>query len=134
MNIIDGLQKKSIKILEIVITILGWIFMLGYIIQTLFSIVVLKFKVPAFLTNIFPYGDSKNTIKTVLITIGIAMFAAMIISLWGSYNYRKYAHLKRRTFPKDVTSSKIDGHFGLHPFEVLEMQNSKITVLEKTIV
>ncbi|MDF2590966.1 MAG: pgaD [Clostridia bacterium] len=108
--------------------------MLGYILQTLFSIAVLKFKVPDFLTKIFPYGDPQKTRQTVLITIGIAILAALVISLWGAYNYRKYAHLNRRTFPKDVTSSGIDSHFGLHPFEVLEMQNSKITVLEKTIV
>jgi poly-beta-1,6-N-acetyl-D-glucosamine biosynthesis protein PgaD len=108
--------------------------MLGYILQTLFSMAVLKFKVPAFLAKIFPYGDPKKILQTLLITIGIAILAALVLSLWGSYNYRKYAHLNRRTFPKDVTSSKIDGHFGLHPFQVLEMQSSKITVLEKTIV
>jgi poly-beta-1,6-N-acetyl-D-glucosamine biosynthesis protein PgaD len=108
--------------------------MLGYTLQTLFSIAVLKFKVPAFLSKIFPYGDPKKTLQTLLITIGIAILATLVLSLWGAYNYRKYAHLNRRTFPKDVTSSKIDGHFGLHPFVVLDMRNNKITVLEKTIV
>ena len=38
MNIIDGLQKKTIRRLEILITTIGWLVMLFYIIQTLLSI------------------------------------------------------------------------------------------------
>jgi hypothetical protein len=43
MNIIDGLQKKTIIRLEKLITTIGWLVMLGYITQILFSIVICLF-------------------------------------------------------------------------------------------
>lgn len=48
MNIIDGLQKKTIIRLEKLITTIGWLVMLGYITQILFSIVIWLFNLSNF--------------------------------------------------------------------------------------
>ena len=142
MNIIDGLQKKSIRILEILITIIGWLIMLYYIIQTLFSIVFWLllfmvfwlFNLSNFYNKLFTSSDVSTTIHTFIITIFIASGSFILMYFWGKYNYKRYAHLRRRKFPKTVTNDEIERYFNLPSSTIEKMQYDKIIILEKTIV
>lgn len=134
MNIIDGMQKKAIRIVERIITIIGWIFMLGYIFQILLSIILWIFNLSNFYNELFILDNIKTTIHTFIITVTIAIGVLVLIYSWGKYNYKKYAHLKRRKFPDDVTNDKIAIYFDLPLSLIKKMQNDKIIVLEKTIV
>jgi len=134
MNIIDGLQKKTIRRLEILITTIGWLVMLFYIIQTLLSIVVWSFNLSNFYNKLFTSSDVSTTIHTFIITIFIASGSFILMYFWGKYNYKKYAHLRRRKFPKVVTNDEIESYFNLPSSTIEKMQNDKIIILEKTIV
>lgn len=142
MNIIDGLQKKSIRILEILVTSIGWLIMLYYIIKTILSIIlgILLFiifrslNLSNFYNKLFTLGDVITTIYTFIITIVIAGIGFILMYFWGRYNYKRYAHLRRRKFPKDVTKDEVKLYFNLPSLTIEKMQNDKIIILEKTIV
>ncbi|EKQ54363.1 MULTISPECIES: poly-beta-1,6-N-acetyl-D-glucosamine biosynthesis protein PgaD [unclassified Clostridium] len=142
MNIIDGLQKKGIRILEILITTVGWLIMLYYIIQTLSSMIFLSllyivfwsFNLPNFYNKLFTLSDVSITMYTFMITIVIASSSFILIYFWGKYNYKRYAHLRRRKFPKAVTEEEIERYFNLPSSTIEKMQNDKIIILDKTIV
>lgn len=134
MNIIDGLQKRTIKILEKLITTIGWLFMLGYIFQILLSIVCWLFNLSNFYHKLFVLDNIQTTIHILTITVAIAICIFILIYFWGKYNYKRYAHLNRRKFPQDVTNDEIELYFGLSSSLVEKMQNDKVIILEKTIV
>lgn len=134
MNIIDGLQKKTFIKLERLVTTIGWLVMLGYVTQILFSIVIWLFNLSNFYNKLFTPSNINTTIRTFAITIAIAGGGFIVAYLWGKYNYKRYAHLRRRKFPKDVTNNEIELYFNLQSSLVEKMQNDKIIILEKTIV
>jgi poly-beta-1,6-N-acetyl-D-glucosamine biosynthesis protein PgaD len=142
MNIIDGLQKKSIRILEILITTIGWLIMVYYIIKTLFSIafwlllskVFLSLNSSNFYNKLFTLSDVITTIHTFIITLVIASIGLILMYFWGRYNYKRYSHLRRRKFPKNVTKNEVERYFNLPSSTIEKMQNDKIIILEKTIV
>jgi poly-beta-1,6-N-acetyl-D-glucosamine biosynthesis protein PgaD len=134
MNIIDGLQKKGIRIIEGIVTTMGWLLMLGYIIQIILSIILWVFNLSNFYYSFFIFNNINATIRTIAITVVISVCVFMLIYLWGKYNYKRFAHLKRRKFPENVTNDKIAEYFGLPLSLVEKMQNNKIIVIEKTIV
>ena len=134
MNIIDGFQKKTIRRLEILITTIGWLVMLFYIIQTLLSIVVWSFNLSNFYNKLFTSSNVSTTIHTLIITIVLASGNFILMYFWGKYNYKRYAHLRRRKFPKTVTNDEIERYFNLPSSTIEKMQYDKIIILEKTIV
>lgn len=134
MNIIDGLQKRTIKILERLITTIGWLIMLVYTFQTLSSIVLWLFNLTYFYRKLFVLDNIQTTIRIFLITVAIAMCIFILMYSWEKYNYKRYAPLNRRKFPKNVTNDEIKLYFGLPSSLVEKMQNDKVIILEKTIV
>lgn len=134
MNIVDGYQKKSIKLIERFVTAAGWILMLVYFIQVSLSVGLWAFNLSNFYRKLFILPDIITTINTLMITLVISILAFLIIFFWGRYNFKKYAHLNRRRFPKTVASEDIAEYFNLSPVVVEDMGNSKRIHLEKTIV
>ena len=137
MNIIDGLQKKSIRILEILITTIGWLIMVYYIIQSLLSIVFwlllskvfLSLNLSDFYNKLFTLSDVITTIHAFIITLVIACGGIILMYFWGRYNYKRYAHLRRRNFPKDVTKEEVKNYFNLPSSSIEKMQNDKVIFL-----
>lgn len=138
MNIIDGLQKKSIRILEILITTIGWLIMLYYIIQTLLWLLLYtvfwSLNLSNFYNRLSSLDNVSATMHIFIMTIVIAVSCFILMYFWGRYNYKKYAHLRRRKFPKDVTHEEIEIYFNLPSPLVKKMQNDKIITFKKTIV
>ena len=134
MNIIDGFQKKYIRIIEKFITVIGWLFMLGYIVQIILSLLIWIFNLSNFYKQLFILGSIYRTINTLLITIMISFLGFLIMYGWGRYNFKRYAHLKRRRFPDYITIEGLAKYFNLSLEVVETMQNDKIIILEKTIV
>lgn len=131
MKIIDGKQKNMTKMSEIIITIMGWIYVLGQLMQLITTILLWLFGMFYLKETVF--SDSK-TLFTFFFTIIIALIWVIMSMLWGRYNYKKYAHLKRRTFPKDTTVNDIGNLLNLDVEIIKDMQNTKNIVLEETIV
>lgn len=134
MNIIDGFQKKYIRVIEKFITVIGWLFMLGYIVQIILSLLIWIFNSSNFYKQLFILGSIYRTINTLIITIVISLLGFLIMYGWGRYNFKRYAHLKRRKFPDYITIEGIAEYFNLSLEVVESMQNDRIIILEKTIV
>lgn len=134
MNIVDGRQKKSMKVIERFVTAAGWTIMSFYFAQVTLSLVLWAFNLSNFYHSLFIIPNLKGTLNILGITLLISLLAFLIIYLWGRYNFRRYAHLNRRKFPNDVTPKDIIEHFDLSPEIVEEMQNGKRIQLKKTIV
>jgi poly-beta-1,6-N-acetyl-D-glucosamine biosynthesis protein PgaD len=134
MNIIDGLQKKHFKFLERLITIIGWLLALGYMFQIILCLLLWFFNLSNFYRKLFVLGSIKATLITMVITVIISISSFMILYLWSFYNYKRFAHLRRRKFPREVTVEDITDYFHLEPNLVIKMQGEKIIELDKTIV
>ena len=134
MNITNNLDKKFIKKSEKLITIILWLNIFSYIIQNLLSIVLFPLGINNFYTGLFIKKNTFTLINTLAITICIAACSFILIYFWGKYNYKKYAHLRRRKFPKNVTNHEIELYFNLPSSLVEKMQKDKIIILEKTII
>ena len=90
-------------------TVICWILMLSFIFKTL-------------------------TIHILVSTFIISMAIFILITIWSKYNHKRYAHLNRRTFPKDVVNDDIELYFGIGIDIIEKMQNNKVIILKKTIV
>lgn len=134
MKIIDGFQKKHIKLFEKFITTTGWIAMIIYILQIILSLLFWIFNINLFYKKLFIFSIFENTVHTLLITVILFIIASVSIVLWGKYNYKKYAHLNRRKFPKTVTMDDTIKYFSLPDYIVEDMKNNKKTKLKNTIV
>lgn len=133
-NIIDGKQKKKFKIVENFFSLFGWTIMLGYLIQIIISLVVWAFSLSNFYTELFMIKNMEKTIRIILITVLISVILFIVMYIWGKYNFNKFAHLRRRKFPKDTTPDELAEYFNLPIDEILKMQHDKKIELEKTIV
>ena len=74
------------------------------------------------------------TIHILIYTFIIAIFVFILITVWSKYNNKRYGHLNRRTFPKNITNEDIVNYFGIGIAIIEQMQNDKVIILEKTIV
>lgn len=108
--------------------------MLVYTFQTLSSIVLWLFNLTNFYRKLFILDNIQTTIRIFLSTVAIAMCIFILMYSWEKYNYKRYAPLNRRKFPKNVTNDEIKLYFGLPSSLVEKMQNDKVIILEKTIV
>lgn len=133
-NIIDGKQKRKFKIFEGIFSFCGWILMLGYLIQIMASLIIWIFGLSNIYEKLFMINNIENTIRTTLITVWISIIVFIIMLTWGKYNYNRYAHLRRRKFPKDTTIEELSEYFNLSLDKIEKMQNDKRIELEKTIV
>ena len=115
MNIVDGFQKKYIYGVEKLIMATGWFFMLWYLVQIVLSLLLWTFNLSNIYQKLFMFGNVKATISTLFITIVSSIFIFVIIHGWGRYNFKKYAHLRRRKFPEGVSVEEIVEFFKLSP-------------------
>lgn len=133
-NIIDGKQKKKLKLIENFFSLFGWTLMLGYLIQIVASLIVWGFSLSNFYIELFMIRNIEKTLRIILITVLISVILFIIMYIWGKYNFNKFAHLRRRKFPKDTTPDDLAEYFNLPIDEILKMQSDKKIELEKTIV
>ena len=68
----------------------------------------------------------------------VATLAFIIFGLglwvWRSYNYKRYAKLKRRTYPLDTTRSDILDLGLVSEIMIYKLQNNKVVILDKNPV
>jgi poly-beta-1,6-N-acetyl-D-glucosamine biosynthesis protein PgaD len=133
-NIIDGRQKKKIKVVEAIITFMGWLVMVGFALQILLSVLLWYFNLSEFYRELFMPYSVPETVRVVFVTLSISVLCLSVMYIWGRYNLKKFGPLNRRTFPVDTTVEEVAQFFNLPLEMVQDLQNSKALVLEKTIV
>ncbi|CAM3956600.1 poly-beta-1,6-N-acetyl-D-glucosamine biosynthesis protein PgaD [Mesobacillus thioparans] len=116
--IIISKQSKPRKIIDLLLTFFGWLFLIVFLYN--FS--------SHFERNLdftFLELNLANANSILLITIGVVITSAAALSWWSSYNKRKFGHLKRRTFPPQTNPKEIAQYFQLKEDELKRIQNEK---------
>ena len=134
MSIIDGRQKRKWKIVELFATFFGWLVMLGLIVQIVLSLILWAFNGAYFYKEFILLGKIDDSIFIFSITTLTALIGFIVMYFWGKYNFSKYGHLDRRSFPKTVTSEDLANHFNLSISEVEKFRSDKRIVLERNIL
>lgn len=118
MMIIHFKQSKFRKILDILLTIFGWIFLTFFLYYFIIHVDgSLNFKF--YLLNL------SNANGIILFTFFITVVSAVSLCWWSAYNKRKYGSLNRRKFPRDANNKEIAEYFQLTVEEVTRIQNDK---------
>jgi poly-beta-1,6-N-acetyl-D-glucosamine biosynthesis protein PgaD len=134
MKIIDGRQKKKVKVFELLFTSFSWVILIGFFGQVILSILIWVFNLSNIYVELILLGNIEDSISIMLTTIIISLCSFIMMYVWGRYNYKKYGKLQRRTFPKDVTAEDLSEYFLLSKEEVERFQSDKIIKLEDNII
>jgi poly-beta-1,6-N-acetyl-D-glucosamine biosynthesis protein PgaD len=132
--LIDGRQKRRIRALESIITLLGWLYMLGFFIYTVLTLVLWYFNISYIYNELFFMQNIFDTLRIISITVAAAAIAFAVMFCWGRYNFQRFGNLNRRQFPKAVSSDDLAEYFKIPIEQVDALQNDKWINLDKTIV
>jgi poly-beta-1,6-N-acetyl-D-glucosamine biosynthesis protein PgaD len=132
--IIDGRQKKGTKKFEILLTWVGWSYMIGAFLQITATLAMWVFNVSFEADNLFNIDNIYYTLRVTTITLGVAIISFLILFLWSEYNYKRYSKLKRRRFSGIATNEELASYFKIELRQIEEMQQSKYVEFDKTIV
>lgn len=114
--IVNVRQSKLRKIIDILLTFFGWVFLAVF----LYNLIThfnghLDFK--------FYVLSLANANTILLITFLVIFASAASLGWWSSYNRRKYGHLKRRTFPSQASEKELAEYFQVTEEELRKIQN-----------
>lgn len=130
-DIIDISKTRKYPAYELLITALGWGYIITQTVQILASAALWLFGAETINTTVF---SDRSAVSTLLLTFTAALMWFLLSYGWGQYNYRKFAHLNRRTFPGKSNNADIHHVTGLSRERIQELQAMKVIVLEETIV
>ena len=133
-NIIDGRQSLFKHILEFILSLLGWLYILTYVGYVIYGVTAdcLGLKIKSFL--IYNQTMIHETELFFLILLIAALVVVLILILWKSYNYQRFGKLDRRKFRDSVSTGEIAEYFHISPEEIEKMKSEKYIVLERNII
>lgn len=133
-HLIYGKQKTWKKVIEWILTCLGWIVMLTYIGYLLYGTLAIRYGWDMYEFFFF----TKEMVLAIqeyffIYLIAFLIFIVLMI-VWKNYNYQKYGKLHRRTFQPAVSNEELCEMFKLDASVIEQMQNERYVVLEKNII
>ncbi|MGM0877115.1 MAG: poly-beta-1,6-N-acetyl-D-glucosamine biosynthesis protein PgaD [Bacillota bacterium] len=111
-------QNKVRNIIDLLLTILGWIFLLTFLYQ-----LIMNFDVK--ISYRFSSLTLANTNAIVLFTCITLAASTSLLLWWGYFNKKKYGSLNRRSFPLPTKNKEIAEFFEITHHEVLEIQDCR---------
>jgi len=133
-HLIYGKQKTWKKIIEWILTILGWVVILSYISYLIYGSLAIKFDWYLF-EFLFFTREMVSVIQEYFFVLLITLLIAIILLIfWKNYNYHKFGKLHRRTFQPSVSNEELSEMFELDIHTIEQMQNERYFVLEQNII
>ncbi len=133
-HLIYGKQKLWKKIIEWILTILGWTVILTYIGYLIYGSLAIKFGWEMF-EFLFYTREMVLTIQEYFFIYFIAfLIFTILLIIWKNYNYHKFGKLHRRTFQPEVSNEELCEMFELDASIIETMQSERYVVLEKNII
>ena len=133
-DIIKNRQRWWKKIIEIIITVFAWAFILvyvAYIIYGVFCISAGKTPISIFIYNEAMVWDSR---RLVVIALIILLVEIVVMIFWKEYNRLRFGRKDRRKFRPDVTVEEIAEIMHTTPENIRQIQEKKVIVFEKNVV
>lgn len=133
-HLIYGKQKLWKKIIEWILTILGWSVILTYISYLIYGSLAIKFGWEMF-EFLFYTREMVLVIQEYFFIYFIAfLIFTILLIIWKNYNYHKFGKLHRRTFQPEVSNEELCEMFELDASIIETMQSERYVVLEKNII
>lgn len=133
-HLITGKQKLWKKVLEWVLTIIGWCILLSFVLYTVYGYIALRHGL--YLPQFYVYNTSMlMELKKYLTIIAIAiLLATLVLLLWKNYNIKRFGSQNRRTFRPSVSNEELSEFYRLDVNKIEEMQNSRYIELNTNII
>ena len=133
-HLIYGKQKLWKKIIEWILTILGWSVILTYISYLIYGSLAIKFGWEMF-EFLFYTREMVLVIQEYFFIYFIAfLIFTILLIIWKNFNYHKFGKLHRRTFQPEVSNEELCEMFELDASIIETMQSERYVVLEKNII
>ena len=133
-HLIVGKQKKWKKVIEWIITIIGWMIMLSYVLYVIYGNLALQmgWNIPTI--GIYNREMLAEVNSYYMILLYVLLVSLVVFIFWKNYNKKKYGSYHRRTFRPEVSVDELSEKFNISAEVIKDMQNSRVTVLEKNII
>ena len=133
-HLIYNRQKGWKKIIEWVLTILGWSVLLTYVVYLIYGSLAIKFGWEMF-EFLFYTREMVLVIQEYFFIYFIAfLIFTILLIIWKNYNYHKFGKLHRRTFQPEVSNEELCEMFELDASIIETMESERYVVLEKNII
>ena len=133
-HVISGKQKKWKKVIEWILTILGWAVMLVYLLYLAYGSLAIEFDwfLPEFL--FFTRGMVLEIQRYFFILVIAALVIVLFLIIWKNYNYFRFGKLHRRTFRPDVSDEELMEFFEIDKETIEKFHNERYILLPTNIV
>ncbi len=133
-HLIVGKQKKWKKVIEWILTIIGWLIMFSYISYVIYGNLALKNGWKLFEFTIYNRAMLEEVNLYYIILLVVLLVAFVIFLIWKGYNRYKFGKLHRRDFSPGVSKEELMRRFELDEKTIEHFQNDKIITLEHNII
>jgi biofilm PGA synthesis N-glycosyltransferase PgaC len=122
------------KLIEVILTIVGWVYMLVYWIYMMYGVFRDALGYPVKELFIYDMAMLKTTEHYFYIMGLVIMIELAALILWKEYNRKRFGKKTRRTFKPDIENAEIDACFELQPELSNRLHNHKyVEVLQNPI-
>ena len=127
-------QKKWKKVLEIVLTVVAWVYIVVYWVFMIYGIICDKLGKPIREFWIYTSDTIHQTEHYFYILFIAILIEILVLIFWKEYNYRRFGKKRRRQFKPEVSNQEMDIYFHLDPELSKKLHHDKyIEVLENPI-
>ena len=127
-------QKKWKKILEIVLTVVAWLYIIVYWVFMIYGIICDKLGRPIREFWIYTSDTIHQTEHYFYILFVAILIEMLLLIFWKEYNYRRFGKKRRRQFKPNVSNQEMDIYFQLDPELSKKLHHDKyIEILENPI-
>jgi len=133
-DIIDGRQKKTKRYFEIILSVIGWLYIVVYVVYIIYGMVAKLFGLPVIKIGIYNDYMITETMSYFKILSIIILISIVIITFWRFYNAKRYGEMKRRFSPQNSNNKELSEYFNIDESVIVRMQTEKIITLENNIV
>lgn len=122
-----------IKIVELLVTLILWIYLLSTLALAVSIVFNLDFEWKR--TLLFIFQAKETDVQYVMYQIGVfGVFFFALQFIWMQSNYRRFGKLKRRSFPQEVQPQELAEYFSFTEEEIDYLQKSDIIKLKDRII
>ncbi|MBE6837041.1 MAG: poly-beta-1,6-N-acetyl-D-glucosamine biosynthesis protein PgaD [Ruminococcus sp.] len=133
-HLIYGRQKRWKKIIELLFTVIGWLFIVSFVAYYVYGNITLKSGKEPFEFLFFNKGMLKDLNNYYFIAFVALLILTVLLIVWKNYNYYRFGRLRRRKFRPAVNNDEICEMFELDKTFVEKMQNDRYVLLENNII
>lgn len=116
--IITGKQKRLRRVVEYIITLFGWLFLLGFL-YNMIRLFKINLNLQFYSLNLV------NANAIILFTFITLLISTLTLLWWSSFNKRKYGSLKRRNFPPVTASNEIAQLYSVKEEDIIRYQEDQ---------